>query len=202
MRFAAFASGTGTNLQALIDAQESGSLEPATLSLVIVNRPEAQARLRGEKAGIPTLLIDHKDYESRKFFEVALIAALEEHQIEAVVLAGFMRILSPYFVDHFPSKIINTHPALCPAFPGIAAPQQALDAGVKITGVTVHLVDTGVDTGPIIFQEAVSVEAADTTTSLHRRIQAHEHALLPRAVCLLASGCLAVEGKHVRVIPR
>ncbi|MBL4635819.1 MAG: phosphoribosylglycinamide formyltransferase, partial [Kofleriaceae bacterium] len=147
MRVAAFASGTGTNLQALIDSQQRGELLPAELSLVIVNK-KAQAQERAELAKIPNLRIDHKQYNQRSDFEDALLRTLEEHRIDIVVLAGFMRILSPHFVDRFPLRILNTHPALCPAFPGVDAAQQAIEAGVKVTGCTVHFVDKGVDTGP------------------------------------------------------
>ncbi len=199
MRVAAFASGTGTNLQALIDSQERGELLPAELSLVIVNK-KAQAQERAQQAKIPNLRIDHTRYDQRSDFEDALLRTLEEHQIDIVVLAGFMRILSPHFVDHFPLRILNTHPALCPAFPGVRAAQQAIEAGVKITGCTVHFVDNGVDTGPVIFQEAVAILDTDSTQTLQSRIQAFEHALLPKATRLLAAGKLRCDGRHVRVI--
>ncbi len=198
MRVAAFASGTGTNLQALIDSQERGELLPAELSLVIVNK-KAQAQERAQQAKIPNLRIDHTRYDRRCDFEDALLRTLEEHQIDIVVLAGFMRILSPHFVDRFPLRILNTHPALCPAFPGVGAAQQAIEAGVKITGCTVHFVDNGVDTGPVIFQEAVSIMDTDSTQTLQSRIQGFEHALLPKATRLLAAGKLRCDGRHVRV---
>lgn len=188
MRIAVLVSGSGTNLQALLDAQGSGDLAPATIVLVISNRPGVKAIERAEGAQVPVQVIDHKGYERRRDFEDALLLVLAEHNIEAVVLAGFMRILSPFFVDRYQHRILNTHPALCPAFPGVNAPQQAVDAGVKVSGCTVHFVDRGVDTGPILLQEAVPVLEEDTATTLHKRIQALEHRLLPQATQLLAAG--------------
>ena len=199
MRIAVLVSGSGTNLQALIDASKAGDLTPAQLALVISNRPNVRAIRRAQDAAIPAQLIDHKDYASRRDFEEEMLQTLRSHDIEAIVLAGFMRILSPFFVGHFENRILNTHPALCPAFPGIAAPQQAIDAGVKVSGCTVHLVDSGVDTGPIVFQEAMPVQPDDTASSLHTRIQALEHRLLPLATRYLAAGDLRVVGRQVRI---
>ena len=187
MRFAVLVSGSGTNLQALLDAQAQGEIAPAQIVLVISNRPGVKAIERAKAAKIPVLVIDHKEYQERSAFEDALIAALTEHRVEAVVLAGFMRILSPHFVDQFEHRILNTHPALCPSFPGVNAPQQAVDAGVKVSGCTVHFVDRGVDTGPILLQEAVPVLEDDTALTLHKRIQSLEHRLLPVATQLLAA---------------
>jgi formyltetrahydrofolate-dependent phosphoribosylglycinamide formyltransferase len=188
MRIAVLVSGNGTNLQALLDAQAQDALAPGVIVLVISNRPGVKALERAHAAQLPSLVIDHKAYDDRASFEDALLAALEAHQVEAVVLAGFMRILSAHFVDRFEHRILNTHPALCPAFPGVNAPQQAVDAGVKVTGCTVHFVDRGVDTGPILLQEAIAVLDDDTAESLHQRIQVLEHRLLPRATQLLAAG--------------
>ncbi len=199
MRIAVLVSGSGTNLQALIDASQAGELAPAELALVVSNRPDVQAIRRAQEAEIPTQMVDHKRYASRRDFEKELVQTLSSHKIEAVVLAGFMRILSPFFVGHYKHRILNTHPALCPAFPGIAAPQQAIDAGVKVSGCTVHLVDDGVDTGPIVFQEAVPVKHGDTAGSLHTRIQELEHRLLPLATRHLAAGEFLVVGRQVRV---
>lgn len=199
MRIAVLVSGNGTNLQALLNAQEGGELGPAEIALVVSNRPDVLALKRAASAGVASVVIDHKEFADRTLFEEALIAQLGAHDIEAVVLAGFMRILSPVFVDHFQGRILNTHPALCPSFPGINAPQQAIDAGVKITGCTVHFVDTGVDTGPIILQEALVVREDDTASSLHQRIQVLEHRLLPRATRQLAEGSLELIGNRVRI---
>jgi phosphoribosylglycinamide formyltransferase-1 len=199
MRIAVLVSGSGTNLQALLNAQASGALAPAEITLVLSNRPNVMALERAKAAGITNLVVDHKQFAERHDFEVALLSALEEHNIEAVVLAGFMRILGAHFVDRFPNKILNTHPALCPAFPGVNAPKQAIEAGVKISGCTVHFVDHGVDTGPIILQEAVPVLEGDTAATLHERIQTIEHRLLPKATQLLAAGRLHCNQRHVSV---
>lgn len=199
MRIAVLVSGHGTNLQALLDAQRRGELRPAEIVLVISNRPGAHALERAEAAGVPGLVVDHKAYTSRQDFDSALLSALEEHDIEAIVLAGFMRILGASFVSRYEHRIVNTHPALCPSFPGVAAPQQAIDAGVKVSGCTVHFVDSGVDTGPIIFQEAVPVYESDTADSLHARIQEREHRLLPLATRRLAEGRIAIVDGRVTV---
>lgn len=199
MRVAVLVSGSGTNLQALIDADQAGALAPAQLNLVVSNRPGVRAIERAKDAGIPTLVVDHREYESRAAFEGELLAHLQDYRIEAIVLAGFMRILSPLLVEAFEHRILNTHPALCPAFPGIHAPKQAIDAGVKVSGCTVHFVDTGVDTGPIIFQEAIPILPADTPATLHARIQTLEHRLLPRATQLLAAGALSIKNGRVTV---
>lgn len=201
MRFAVLVSGQGTNLQALLDAQARGGLAPGEVSLVVCNRPGAPALARAAAAGVPSVLIDHTRHPNRRSFEDSLLVELRAAEIEGIVLAGFMRILTEHFVGAFPLRILNTHPALCPSFPGVFAARQALDYGVKVTGCTVHLVDTGVDTGPIVFQAAIPVEDDDNEASLHERIRAHEHALLPEAVRLLAAGRLRVEGRRVRILP-
>ena len=201
MRFAVLVSGQGTNLAALLDAERRGQLAPAEIALVISNRPGAPALARAAAAGVPGAVVDHMVYTNRRSFEDALLGELQRAEIGGVVLAGFMRILTEHFVSRFPLRILNTHPALCPAFPGVNAPRQALDYGVKVTGCTVHLVDTGVDTGPIVFQVAVPVEDDDDEARLHARIRAHEHRLLPEAARLLAAGRLRVEGRRVRIQP-
>ena len=201
MNIAVLVSGRGTNLAALIEAQTRGELAPGVIALVLSNRPAAPALEIARAAGIATAVVDHKAFPDRGAFEDAMLAELGRAEVEAVVLAGFMRVLTERFVSAFPHRILNTHPALCPAFPGVSAPRQALDYGVKVTGCTVHLVDTGVDTGPIVAQVAVPVLDDDDDASLHHRIQAQEHALLPRATQLLAAGRLEVRGRHVRIVP-
>jgi phosphoribosylglycinamide formyltransferase-1 len=201
MRFAVLVSGQGTNLTALLDAQARGALAPAEIALVVSNRPAVPALARAQAAGVRAVLVDHMVHANRRSFEDALLTELVAAEIQGVVLAGFMRILTEHFVSAFPQRIINTHPALCPAFPGVSAPRQALDYGVKITGCTVHLVDAGVDTGPIVFQAAIPVEDGDDEASLHERIRAHEHRLLPEATRLLAAGRLRVEGRRVLILP-
>jgi phosphoribosylglycinamide formyltransferase 1 len=200
MRFAVLVSGQGTNLMALLDAQGRGALAPAEIALVVSNRAGVPALARAQAAGVRTALVDHMVHPNRRGFEDALLIEMRAAEIEGVVLAGFMRILTEHFVSAFPLRILNTHPALCPAFPGVNAPRQALDYGVKVTGCTVHLVDTGVDTGPIVFQVAVPVEDGDDEARLHDRIRAHEHRLLPEATRLLAAGLLRVEGRRVRIL--
>jgi phosphoribosylglycinamide formyltransferase-1 len=196
MKTAVLVSGKGTNLQALLDA----TIAPAEIVCVISNRPDAFALERARNAQIQTYTIDHKTFGSRELFEDALIAALENHQVELVVLAGFMRILGARFVACFPQRIVNTHPALLPAFPGVDAAAQALAYGVKLAGVTVHFVDDGVDTGPIIAQRAVPVRPDDTAESLHARIQIEEHRLLPRVVQALAERRVTCEGRRVHIV--
>jgi phosphoribosylglycinamide formyltransferase 1 len=199
MRFGVLVSGSGTNLQALIDAERAGRLAPATLAVVVSNRPGVKALERAAAAGLPHHVVDHKAFADRPAFEAAVRAVLDAAEVEAIVLAGFMRLLTASFVAAYPDRILNTHPALCPAFPGVDAPRQALDHGVKLTGCTVHLVDAGVDTGPIVMQAAVPVEPGDDAARLHARIQAEEHRLLPEAVRLMAAGRLRVDGRRVRI---
>lgn len=176
-------SGNGTNLQAILDANT-----PALdIAVVISNRPDVHALNRAEWAGVPALTVDHKNFGDRKAFEEELVGILDQHQVELVVLAGFMRILTPFFVNRYKNRILNTHPSLLPAFPGKDAVRQALDYGVKLTGCTIHLVDEGVDTGPVLMQECVPVEDYDTETSLTRKIQAVEHTIYPKAINDFAS---------------
>ena len=195
MKLGVLVSGRGTNLQALLDAD----LAPAEIAVVISNRPGAPALDRARAAGVPAVVVDHKGFAGRDAFEAALVAELAAHHVEAVVLAGFMRILGARFIEAFPGRIVNTHPALLPAFPGVDAPAQAIAHGVKLSGVTVHLVDAGVDTGPIIAQRAVPVLPGDTAETLHARIQVEEHRLLPRVVQALAAGRITCEGRHVAI---
>lgn len=189
-------SGAGTNLQALLDAQARGELAPATIAAVVSNRADAPALECAARAGVPAAVVDHRGL-SREAFEDRLLAALAAHGVEAVILAGFMRVLTARFVDRFPHRIINTHPSLLPAFPGVDALAQTLAHGVKISGVTVHFVDASLDGGPIIAQVAVPVEDGDDVGSLRARIQREEHRLLPRVVQRLAAGRLSCQGRHV-----
>jgi phosphoribosylglycinamide formyltransferase 1 len=197
MRFAVLVSGRGSNLQALLDAEARGDLAPAEIALVLSNQQSAPALERARGAGKTTLVLDHRGFAGREEFDQAMLEKLAEHRVQAVVLAGFMRILSSRFIDAFPCRIINTHPALLPAFPGLHAVEQAIAHGVKVAGCTVHFVDSGVDTGPIIAQACVPVLASDDAASLHERIKANEHDLLPRVVSLLAQGRLSVQGRVV-----
>jgi phosphoribosylglycinamide formyltransferase-1 len=166
---------------------------------VISNRPGVKALDRARAAGVPALTIDHKAFDSRDAFDEAVLSTLAAYEVELVVLAGFMRILGARFIDAFPARIVNTHPALLPAFPGVDAPAQAIAAGAAESGVTVHFVDHGVDTGPIIAQRAVPVLPGDDAATLHKRIQVEEHRLLPRVVQALAAGRITCEGRRVRI---
>ena len=186
---AVLASGSGTNLQALIDTQ---GIRPR-IKLVLSDRPEAKGLTRAVDAGIVTRVISWSEYSSRSEFSIAVADAVEESGAEGMVLAGFMRILSAEAIARFPGRIINIHPSLLPAFPGVDAVAQALAHGVKVTGVTVHIVDEQVDSGPIIAQRAVPVLPDDTEASLHARIQAEEHRLYPIVVAELVGDRIGVE---------
>jgi phosphoribosylglycinamide formyltransferase-1 len=195
MKVGVLVSGSGTNLQALLDAEARGELAPGEIAVVISNRPGVKALDRAAAAGKRGVVVDHKQFTDRASFEDALLAQLGG--VELVVLAGFMRVLTHHLVERFPLRIVNTHPSLLPAFPGVDAPAQALAYGVKVAGVTVHFVDTSLDGGPIIAQRAVPVEPGDDAASLHKRIQIEEHRLLPQVVQRLAAGKLSCEGRHV-----
>jgi phosphoribosylglycinamide formyltransferase-1 len=197
MKIGVLVSGTGTNLQALLDAQARGELAPGELAVVVSNRRGVPALGRAEAAGVPAEVVEHAGL-ARLEFETRLLAVLARHAVEAVVLAGFMRILTAHFLDRFPLRVVNTHPSLLPAFPGTDAPAQALAYGVKLAGVTVHFVDHGVDTGPIIAQAPVAVADDDDPRTLHARIQREEHRLLPIVVQRLAAGRLSCQGRLVR----
>lgn len=175
-------SGRGSNLQAIIDAIARGDLQNTRIALVISNKSEAQGLERAERAGIPARVISHHDYETREAFDGTLVQALKEAEVDWVVLAGFMRLLTPVFLDAFRHRVINVHPSLLPAFPGVDAQAQALSYGVKVTGCTVHLVDAGMDTGPVIAQTAVTVMEGDTRDMLAERILIEEHATLVKAL--------------------
>lgn len=199
MRFAVLVSGRGTNLQALLDAQGRGEIAPAEIAVVVSNRPGAPALERAAAAGVSTAVVDHKSFDDRDSFEGALLVALAEHDVEAVILAGFMRILTETFLKAFPQRVLNTHPSLLPAFPGMHGAKQALDYGCRVAGCTIHLVEGGVDTGPIVLQAAVPIEPDDDPETLQQRIQEREHALLPEAARLLAAGRLRVVGRRVHI---
>jgi len=194
-RLAVFVSGSGTNLQAMIDAQIS-SVE---IVVVLSNNPEAYAIERARKHNIPVEVIDHKRYSSREEFEQEILRRLEPYGVDLIALAGFMRILSPFFVRSYKNRIMNLHPALLPLFPGMHAAKQALDFGVKFTGCTVHFVDEGVDTGPIILQAVVPIHDNDTEEDLLDRIHKEEHSIYPEAIRLFAEGRLRIEGRRVFV---
>ena len=201
MRFAVFVSGSGTNLQALLDSEAKGDLAPGEIAVVVSNQPGTGALDRAQRAGKEKVLVHHRDYPDRRSFEAQLLHVLEDHAVDAVILAGFMRILTGFFLEKFPHRVINTHPSLLPSFPGMHGAKQAIEHGVKRSGCTVHFVEAGVDTGPIIAQECVPVLDGDTPEKLQQRIQDQEHQLLPQAAQLLASGRLSCQGRRVTVLP-
>jgi len=198
LRVGVLASGNGSNLQSLIDRSKEGSL-PAVIACVISNNASAFALERARRHGIPALHLDHRLFAGREAYDKAVVDSLRDHGVELVALAGFMRIISPVLIEAFPNAIMNIHPALLPSFPGLHAQQQALDHGVKIAGCTVHFVDAGTDTGPIICQAAVPVVEGDSEETLSARIQVEEHRLYPLAVRLFAGGKLSVDGRRVIV---
>ena len=200
MNVGVLVSGSGTNLQALIDRGNRGELGPAKLTAVGCNVPDCPALSRARAAGLPTVVIDHRDFPTRIAFDRALATALRAHQVDLVVLAGFMRVLSGEFLDAFPGRVINIHPALLPAFAGVHAQRQAHEVGVKIAGCTVHFVDGGVDTGPIIAQAAVLVQEDDDVEALRARILAEEHRLLPAVVRAIAERRVVLEDRKVRIL--
>ncbi len=191
-------SGAGSNLGALLAAEQRGELGPATVRLVIVNRAGAGASARAEAAGVPVQVLLHEGYASREAYDDAVVAALRDAGVGIVALAGFMRIVTSRLLDAFPGRVLNIHPSLLPAFPGLHAQRQALAYGVKVTGCTVHLVDEKMDHGPIVLQAAVPVLDGDDEVALTARILAEEHRAYPRALRLLAEGRLEVAGRRVR----
>jgi len=192
-------SGRGSNLQAIIDAAVRGEIT-GRIAVVVSNKPDALGLERARKAGIEVLVIPSKGKE-RSDFERELAEALESRCVELVCLAGFMRVLSPYFVRRFKHRIMNIHPAILPSFPGEDAQGQAFAYGVKVTGCTVHFVDEGVDTGQVIVQLPVEVREDDTANTLSARILEQEHKAYPRAIQLYAEGRLQISGRKVRVLP-
>ena len=194
-RFAVLVSGRGSNLQALIDAVEGGYIK-AKIAGVISDNPSAYALERARKHGIETFVVDYKSMERRKA-EERIAEILEGLGVDLIVLAGFMKVLSPEFVKRFKWRMINIHPALLPSFPGTHGQKQAIDYGVRISGCTVHFVDEGVDTGPIIVQAAVPVLPEDDEDALSERILQYEHRILPLAVKLFLEDRLKIEGRKV-----
>jgi phosphoribosylglycinamide formyltransferase-1 len=200
VRLGALVSGGGSNLQSIIDHIEAGRLH-AQVQVVIANEPGAGGLVRAEKHGIAQAVVNHRDYPSRAEFDRALVEALQAHEVELVVLAGFMRLVSPVLLNAFPNRVMNIHPALLPSFPGTHVWSDELDYGVKISGCTVHFVDEGVDSGPIIIQAAVPVLDDDTPDTLAARILKQEHRIFPKAIQLYSEGRLQVEGRRVRILP-
>ncbi|WP_296978302.1 phosphoribosylglycinamide formyltransferase [Thermobacillus sp. ZCTH02-B1] len=198
LKVAVFASGNGTNFQALADGARDGRID-AEIRLLICDKPGAPVIGRAEAAGIETYVFRPRDYPSREAYEREILAELERRGVELVVLAGYMRIVTPVLVDAYYGRMINVHPSLLPAFPGLNAIGQALDYGVKVTGVTVHFVDGGLDSGPVIAQEALAVEPDDTWETLAARIHPIEHRLLLQVVQQFAEGRIRLDGRRVTI---
>ena len=198
LRVGVLVSGSGTNLQALLDAAAEPTY-PAEVAVVLSNVPGVPALERARRRNVPTVVLPHAGFADRPAYDQALVEALAPYRCSVVCLAGFMRLLGPTFLRAFPSGVLNIHPALLPSFPGLHAHRQALEHGVKVTGCTVHLVDEGTDTGPIVVQAAVPVLDGDGEESLRARIQEQEHRLYPLTLRLLAEGRLRVEGRRVHV---
>lgn len=200
LKIAVLASGRGSNLQAILDAVESKRLN-ATISLVLSDVGSSLALQRARRHGIEAIHLDPGRYSQREDFERALLEVMEARQVDLVCLAGFMRILTPYFLRQFKGKVMNIHPSLLPAFPGLRAQRKALEYGVRFSGCTVHFVDEGVDSGPIISQAVVPVLGDDTEESLSARILALEHQIYPQAIQGYAEGRLSLEGRRVVFAP-
>lgn len=191
-------SGSGSNLQSIIDNIEKGAL-PAQIKIVVSNNPQAYGLTRSKRHGIPCTVLNHQDYSSREEFDRELIRILKDAGVDLIVLAGFMRILTASFLRAFDQKIINIHPALLPAFPGTHVQQKAIDYGVKFSGCTVHFVDEGIDTGPIIIQSVVPVYPDDTAEELAARILKEEHKIYPQAIRYFAKNQIIKNGRHVEI---
>jgi len=185
LKLGILASGNGSNFQAIAQAIAQKQLN-AQIQLLIYNNPGAQAAIRAANWGIPSVLLNHRDLQRREDLDQQIAHTLQQYEVEWVIMAGWMRLVTPVLLDTFPSKIINIHPSLLPSFRGVRAVEQALEAGVKITGCTVHIVCLEVDSGPILFQAAVPVLPDDTPQTLHARIQVQEHRILPPAIAIAA----------------
>ena len=199
MKIAVFASGSGTNFQAIIDRVKDGYI-PAQIALFVSDNKNAPAIGRAKKAKIEAFVLSPKDFETREEYDKALVKKLHEKEISLVVLAGFMRLMSPYFVSKYKDKILNIHPALLPSFKGIHGVSDALKYGAKVTGPTVHFVDEKLDHGPIILQEPILVSDNDTEETLFNKMHKKEHEIYPRAIKLFVEGKLKIENRKVRII--
>jgi phosphoribosylglycinamide formyltransferase 1 len=198
LRLGVLASGSGSNLQSILDACAKRSI-PAEVAAVVCNVPGARALQRAAEARVPAVLLPHQEHARREDYDARVVAELRARGVEWVCLAGFMRIVTPVLLSAFPQRVLNIHPSLLPAFPGMHGVRQALRAGVRVSGCTVHLVDEGTDSGPIVIQAAVPVLDGDTEESLAARILVQEHRIYPRAIQLVAEGRVNVESRRVRI---
>lgn len=196
-RIAVFASGSGSNLQALLDRAAEGGLGGGEVVLVVCDKPEAKAVSRAQQAGVPALVVVPKEYPDKSAYEARILAELTAKRVDFIVLAGYMRLVGPTLLEPYRGRILNLHPSLLPMFPGKDAIGQALAAGVPYTGVTVHFVDEGMDTGPVIAQETVPIEENETRETLEAKIHALEHRLLPQVVADFARGAIRLDGRTV-----
>ena len=200
MKFAVFISGTGSNLQAIIHAVQQGAIK-AELAMVISNRADANGLKYAKTAGIPTAVFSPKDYTNKQSVDRDMVILLKKEGIDFIVLAGYMRILTAFFIKAYPDKILNVHPSLLPAFKGADAIKDAFTFGVKMTGVTIHFVDEKMDHGPIIMQEAVKVVDQDTLEDLAKRIHKAEHRIYPKSIALFVENRLKIVGRQVEILP-
>jgi phosphoribosylglycinamide formyltransferase-1 len=199
MNIAVFCSGNGSNFQAIVDAVKRGELD-VDIVLMVCDNPDAFARQRARQENVETLLVERKNFKTKADYESEIIKNLEAKKVELIVLAGYMRLVSPEFVQKYKNRILNIHPALLPAFKGTHAIKDALDYGVKVTGVTVHFVDEKTDHGPIILQEAVEILPGDNEETLASRIHAVEHRIYPQAIKLFCAGKLQISGRKVEIL--
>jgi len=199
MNIAILCSGNGTNLQAIIDGIDKGYI-PAKIAIVLSDKRDAFALERARKAGIETVSLDKKDYKKREDFDREIVKRLKKKNVELVVLAGFMRLLSPYFIREYSNRIINVHPALLPSFKGSSGIKDALEHGVKVTGVTVHFVDEHLDNGPIILQKTVEIKEGDSEETLLERVHKEEHRIYPEAIKLFVEGKIVIKGRKVKIM--
>ncbi|MCK4278498.1 MAG: phosphoribosylglycinamide formyltransferase [Desulfurellaceae bacterium] len=198
-RIAVLISGRGTNLESIIRSIETDYIKKAQIVVVVSDNRDAQGLLRAEKQGIETIVIETKDFSTKQSYEEKLIETLQKLNIDLIVLAGFMRVLSSYFVKHFKWRIMNIHPALLPAFAGLQAQRQAVDSGVRFSGCTVHFVTEKVDKGPIIIQAVVPVYVEETEDTLSQRILQYEHKIYPKAIKMYVEGKLEITGNKVKI---
>jgi phosphoribosylglycinamide formyltransferase-1 len=199
MNIAVFCSGNGSNFQAIAEAERRGEIKKGRVALMVCDNPSAYAIERAKQMNVPVFVIQRNVFTNKQEFEETIIKRLQESNVDLIVLAGYMRPVSSNFVNKYKNKILNIHPALLPSFPGTKGIEDALEYGVKITGVTVHLVDQGLDTGPIILQAAVPVFDNDTLQTLSERIHKTEHMLYPKAINLFCEGALEIQGRKVMV---
>jgi len=199
-RIGVLISGRGSNMESIVSAAEEGRI-PAVVAVVISNEPDAPGIAKAQARGVEAVVLDHRQAATREDQDRRIVTALEERRVDLVCLAGYMKLLTPVFLNAYTGRILNVHPALLPAFPGLNVQKKALEYGVRFSGATVHFVDAGVDTGPIVLQAAVPVEQDDTIQTLSDRILKEEHRIYPEAIRLFFEDRLRIEGRRVRILP-